>query len=190
MECTTPTRTRRHVRPPCRLVSLSPRWPSRAQQLPRNHEPLDLARPLADFAQLRVAEHPLDRVVLDVSVAPVDLDRLRGHPHRRLAREQLPHRGLLLERQALILPPRRAVHEQPRRLDLHRHVRELPLDRLEVRDRLPELVPLLRILHRLFERPLRDPDAEGADADAAAVERFLSDHVTFTLPSHFFLLSL
>ena len=40
-----------------------------------DHEPLDLARPLADLGQLGVAQVALDLVLLDVAVAAVDLDR-------------------------------------------------------------------------------------------------------------------
>ena len=40
---------------------------------------------------------------------------------------------------------RRLVDEQPRGLDLGRHVRELGLDRLELRDRLAERLALLRV---------------------------------------------
>ena len=37
------------------------------RRLPRNHEALDLGRALADLADLRVAHHPLDRIVLACS---------------------------------------------------------------------------------------------------------------------------
>src|SRR5689334_2400516 len=60
-------------------------------QLPRDHDPLDLARPLVDLGDLRLAEEALDRVLLHVAVAAEDLHRLVGDVHRRLAREQLAH---------------------------------------------------------------------------------------------------
>src|SRR5689334_16171537 len=46
------------------------------QDLPRDHQPLDLRGALADLADLGVAEHALHRVVLRVAVAAVDLDGL------------------------------------------------------------------------------------------------------------------
>ena len=58
-------------------------------QLARDHDALDLRRAFVDLGDLRVAEQPLDRIVLHVAVSAEDLDRLRRHPHRRLAREQL-----------------------------------------------------------------------------------------------------
>ena len=62
------------------------------------------------------------------------------------------------------------VDEQPRRLDLGRHVGELGLDRLELRDRLAERAALLGVGERLVERALGEPDAHRGHADAADVE--------------------
>ncbi len=45
------------------------------------------------------------------------------------------------------------------------------LDRLEFGDRLPERVPLLRVVARDVVRGLRDPDRLRRDPDAPAVER-------------------
>src|SRR5439155_6484212 len=74
-----------------------------AQDLAGDHQPLDLARALADLHQLGVAVHALDRQVAHVADPAMDLDRLVGHPVRRLAREQLGHRGFLLVRPAGVL---------------------------------------------------------------------------------------
>ena len=46
---------------------------------------------------------------------------------------------------------RRLQHQQARRLDLRRHLRELELDRLVLRDRLAERLALLRVADRLLE---------------------------------------
>ena len=56
------------------------------------------------------------------------------------------------------------------RLDLGRHVGELELHRLELRDRPAELLPLLRVGEGQVVGALREPDAHGGDRDAAAVE--------------------
>src|SRR3712207_7775791 len=53
-----------------------------------------------------------------------DLDRLRGLPARHLRCEQLRLRPGLRVRLPLLLQPRCAVDEEPRRVDLGRHVRE------------------------------------------------------------------
>jgi hypothetical protein len=55
-----------------------------AQQLPRDHDPLDLVRALVDLRDLGVAHHPLDRVLLDVPVAAEDLHGVGRHRHRRV----------------------------------------------------------------------------------------------------------
>src|SRR5208282_2269788 len=43
------------------------------QQLPRNHQPLNLASPFANGAQLHVAIKLLRRIVLDEPISAVDL---------------------------------------------------------------------------------------------------------------------
>src|SRR3954470_1922829 len=63
------------------------------------------------------------------------------------------------------------VDEQPSRVELGRHVRELELDRLELADPLPELAPLECIRACRVEGGLCDPECLRGDPDAAAVER-------------------
>src|SRR4051794_26928767 len=143
----------------------------RAEDRARDHEPLDLARPLVDLRDLRVAVVALDRELLRVAVAAEDLDRLRRLAAGHLRGEELRLRALLRVRAALLLQPRGTQHEQPRGVDLHRHVGELVLDRLLGGDRLPELPPLARVLERrLVGRP-GDADGLRSDPDAATVER-------------------
>ena len=48
------------------------------QQVPCDDDPLNLARPFADLAQLGVAHIPLDGEVLRVSVTTVNLDRIEA----------------------------------------------------------------------------------------------------------------
>ena len=63
-----------------------------------------------------------------------------------------------------------AIREQPRRFDPRRDVGQLPLDRLERRDRLAELLALLRVAQRRLVGALRQADRQRRDPDAAAVE--------------------
>src|SRR5690348_11337997 len=49
---------------------------------PGDHESLDLVGALIDLRDLGIAQHPLDRVLLDVAVAAEHLHRLDGHAHR------------------------------------------------------------------------------------------------------------
>src|SRR2546430_7903227 len=103
-----------------------------------DYEPLDLARPLVDLRDLRVAVVPLDWELLRVAVAAEHLDRLRRLAPRHLRREQLRLRTFFGVRSALQLEPRRPVDEQTCGVDLHRHVGELVLDRLEIADAVAE----------------------------------------------------
>src|SRR6187200_2565251 len=41
-----------------------------------DHEPLDLVRALVDLRDLRIAHHALDRILVDIPVAPEDLHGL------------------------------------------------------------------------------------------------------------------
>src|SRR5208282_2770564 len=76
---------------------------------------------------------------------------------------------LLGARLAAILERRRAMGEQARRVDLDRHVGELPLNRLVLRNRLAEGQALLRVLQRRLERGACDSERLRRDPDAAAV---------------------
>ena len=100
----------------------------------------------------------------------MDLERRVRDAVRELARVELRHRGLARERPALVLQPRRLVDERAPGLDLGRHVRELELDRLERRDRLAELLALLRVREREVVGALREADAHRGDRDPPAVE--------------------
>src|SRR5919106_2934480 len=82
------------------------------QDLPRDHDPLDLARALVDLGDLRVAVVPLDRELLRVAVAAEDLDRLGGLTAGHLRREELRLRTGLGMRLAALLQPGGAVDEQ------------------------------------------------------------------------------
>src|SRR3954452_6406260 len=100
----------------------------------------------------------------------MDLQRPVRRAVRELTRVELRHRSGLAEIAALILLPRGFPDEVARRLDLGRHVDELLLYRLELRDGLAELLALLRVRVREVVRALREPDTHRGDGDAAAVE--------------------
>ena len=100
----------------------------------------------------------------------MDPHRLERHLLRRLGREQLRHSRLEVGALARVLALRRLEHEEPSRLDLGRHLRELQLDRLVLRDRLAERLPLLRVADRLLEGACRDPDCARCDVDAAELD--------------------
>src|SRR5262249_28823808 len=148
----------------------SERLLAQAEDRAGDDEPLDLARPLVDLGDLCVAVVPLHRELLRVPVAAEDLDGLRGLAPRHLRRVQLRLGALLRVGPALLLQPGGAVDEQARGVDLGRHVGELPLDRLEVRDALPELLALERVRARGVVGRLRYAERLRGDPDPAAVE--------------------
>src|SRR5262245_51320456 len=66
-----------------------------AHHLASDHEALDLLRALVDLRDLRVPHEALDRVLLDVAVAPEDLDGVGRHRHGDVTALELRHRGRL-----------------------------------------------------------------------------------------------
>src|SRR5688572_18547516 len=128
------------------------------QLLPDDH-PLDLRGALADQEQRRVAVEALDLVLLGVAVAAVDAERVLDDLLAGLRGEQLGHAGLEVGALPRVLHPRGLEREQARGLDLRRHVGELELDRLVVRDLAPEGLALLAVAQRELQRALSDAHA-------------------------------
>src|SRR5580765_1728148 len=62
-------------------------------QVAGDHHALDLARSFVDLRDARIAVVALDRVVVQVAVAAVDLDRLGADPFRELRGVELCLRG-------------------------------------------------------------------------------------------------
>src|SRR5438034_6247356 len=142
----------------------------RQAEVTRDDRPLDLVRALADLEDLLVAVEARDRELVHEAVAAVELERPVRRTVRELAGEELRHRRRLREVAPLVLLPRGAVDEEPRRLDLGRHVDELLLNCLEGRDRPSELLPLACVGVREVVAALGETDAHGGDGDAPAVE--------------------
>src|SRR5439155_27269658 len=144
-----------------------PQWApgiTTANNSKRHDQPLELQSVLIDLRDPLVAVQLLDDVILDETVSAVDLDRRIDRAVGGFGGEQLRDARLIGVSTAEVLQLGGAVCEEPSRLDLRRHVRDLPLDRLEVCDFLTEGVPVLRILDRFVEGPLGDPEGLGGDA--------------------------
>src|SRR4051794_4122815 len=138
-------------------------------------ELLDLGGALVERRHAHVAEVALDRVVVHVARAAVDLDRLVGAALRRLGGVELGDRGLRGRGPASILEEAGAPHEHPRRVGLDPHLGDHRLHELERADRPPELLPLLGVGDGGVERALADADAARRDGVAARVERAHGD---------------
>src|ERR671914_205420 len=111
-------------------------------QLARNDHSLNLRRSLVNLSCLRVAEQPLDGIILHISIAAEYLDRLRGHPHRCFAGEQLAHRAELRDRLAAIPRSSCRVEKRSSSGHSHGHISKLELDGLILLDRFAELTAL------------------------------------------------
>src|SRR5689334_8793732 len=101
----------------------------REEQL-RDRLELHVGRALVDLPDLRVAIELLDRVVLRVAVAAVELYGERGDVLGRLRRVELAHRRLREERALRVAQPRGVVDEEARRGELGRGASDLELDAL------------------------------------------------------------
>src|SRR5215211_5475375 len=123
----------------------------------------------------------LDRKLLRVAVAAEYLDRLGRLSAGDRGGEQLRHRTGLGVRPPLLAQPGCPVDEHARRLDLGRHVGQLPLNRLEVADALPELSALERVCVSDVVGCLSDPKSLCGDPDPSAVERRHGDAETLSL---------
>src|SRR2546425_5412457 len=150
----------------------------RAWALPRsvpenrtsNDESLDLRRAFINLRDSLVSVQFLYDVVLDDSVPAVDLNRGVDGSMGRLGRKEFRDAGFVSVPLTKILQVRRAIGQQAGCVDLSRHIREFPLDRLEVRDLLAERLSFLRVLCGLLEGPLGNSEGLCRDTNPATVE--------------------
>src|SRR5207249_2675695 len=151
-----------------------------------DQQAVDLVRSLVDARDARVAVHPLDRKFARVAVAAEQLHRLIDGPSERLARPDLVDRTLDGEpfdgphhTGAVVAAGRfdraidvaeRAIRHRVADEGAYGHAGELLFDQTELRDRPPELAPLLRIFHRPIERELHARHIARAELHAAEVQ--------------------
>src|SRR5690349_8183541 len=139
--------------------------------IPRNHDPLNLTRPLVNPRHPRVPIQLLDHEFRRVPHPAVDLHRAVDDPPQRFTTKQLHHRRLSPERLPLIALVRRPIHHALHREQLRRTIREHPLDRLLARERLAEDLALVRVRDGQAVRLARAAQAIRAEREPAAVER-------------------
>ena len=156
---------------------LPPKGGPYEQDLFRDRLELQVGRAFIDLPNLGIAIELLDGVVLHESVSAKQVDREGRHAFGDLGREQLAHRGLAQERQARVTKTCGVVDEEPRRLEVGCHARELELHALEISDGAAELPALFGVANGVIQRALRQADHLRADADAPFVERLDGDLV-------------
>src|SRR5919107_1788996 len=115
-----------------------------------------LAGPLPYLVDLDLPPVAGHSARLHKALAAPNLDGRISGPLGHLGGEHLGHARLPPEGPPLILQPRGLEHQVAGELYLHRHVSELELNGLELRDGTPELLPLLRPRQRLVEAGLRE----------------------------------
>ena len=143
-------------------------------QVPRDHDPLDLVGALVDLEDLRVPEELGDRIVLHEAVASEHLDGIRRDLHRHIRGEALRHRRHLRVRRARTVhvdPCRSGVGELAGGLGLHRHVRQHLLDHLVLTNRHTKLHAAVRVHIGEVEGTLRRTDRLGRHAGTRVIER-------------------
>src|SRR5258708_39951009 len=107
---------------------------------------LDVDRAAGDAPAPGIAQALLHREFLAVAVGAHELQgRARPLAHH-LVGEALGDRAIADRRQPGARIADRAIDEQARRIDLHRHLGEAQLHRLEIDDALAELPALLHVL--------------------------------------------
>src|ERR1700694_1484327 len=95
----------------------------------RDQQALYFAGAFVDLRDARVAVMTLDGIVVQVTVAAVDLDRLGAHPFGELGGVELRLRSFREAGKALGAHARRMQDEQPRGIDARMHVGEVVADR-------------------------------------------------------------
>src|SRR5450759_1452247 len=103
----------------------------------------------------------LHGVVLEVTVAAVDLDRLRTNPFRQFRGIQLGLRRFGKAREALAAHPRGVQNEHARGVEARMHVGEHVAHALM-------LDPLFAVGESRFKRGARNAERLGGDADTPA----------------------
>src|SRR6266536_1968765 len=141
-----------------------------AKEAPRDDQAHDVARPVPDLVELRIAEPLLDGRVAHVARAA---QRLHGGPRREpggLRSRQLRHRRLGREWAPLVGELRGVPGQQARLVELQLRVSESERDGLELVDRLPEGIAALRVLDCVFEGGAADPERVRSKLHAGPVE--------------------
>ena len=147
----------------------------------RHDQPLDLARALPDALDAELAPEPLGGVRAHVAAPAEDLHDPVGDPVRRLAREQLRHRGLRVHQLrvcALVVQAGGLVREQARGRCLAGGVGERERHALVVEDARAELLALERPARPDLEQAPHRADAARPDQDTLLDEPRVGEPVT------------
>src|SRR5262245_49342448 len=130
----------------------------------------DLDRAAGDHPAAAAARAILDQLLLAVAHGAPDLERLVRHVEAGPVAVGLGDRRLVGRRQAAIGIAGGAVEQELRRVELHLHVGELPLQPLELGEQAPELLALQRPVACALERVAAERERARGVAEALDVE--------------------
>src|SRR5450759_3162797 len=141
-----------------------------ADELAGDDGPEDVVGALPDRHQGRIPIETFDLILRRIAVTAVDPHRLERRSDADLVGVELCHTRLEVGPPAGVERGGGPPGEQARRLDFGRHVRELQLDRLELRDGPAERVAVARIRERTVEARLRHAHRAAGYVDAPELE--------------------
>jgi len=119
----------------------------------------------------QVAQHALDGMVAQITVAAVKLQTAIDHVEAHIGGQSFCHGSETGSRRlAAVERCRRAMQHEPRRLDLGRVIRDAETERLEVRKPSAELLSLLHVGHGAVEAELRTTEGTSRDVEPPAIE--------------------
>src|SRR4051812_33802382 len=155
------------------------------QQLLGENQLLDLACTFVDAECADLAIETLDRAAMHDTHAAKELHGIVNHALGGFGGEQFRHRSF--PRNAILASvarPSRAVDEQRAGVDGQRHVGELGLGDLEIRETLPEGFAVLRPCYGFVERTTRKAECGGANGGTKNIQRPERDAHAFPFCSH------
>ena len=113
----------------------------------------------------------LDRVIHQIAIAAKELQRIVADAKPGIRGEALGHgAGLGLIRRTAIQFTGSVVNHQPRRFQFGRHIREFKLQRLEIGEPLPELLPHQKVRACYIQAGCSRTEGTGGDIDAPTIE--------------------
>src|SRR6185437_14468400 len=113
------------------------------EQLASDQHAADLAGAGADLVELRVAEQPSRRIVVDIAIAAEELDRIERALGGLFRRIENGASGILARGLAAVAGLRHRIDIGARGIHGRVHVGDLALHELEGADRLAELLALM-----------------------------------------------
>src|SRR5262245_7267372 len=149
--------------------------PGLLENLTGDHMALDLVGALEDAGHTRVAIHAFKWQLAREAHAAVDLDRLVDHLRGHLGAIELDYARLECRALAAVDLLRAVIYNLLHRIDFHRHVGQLKLNRLEIGDRAAELLAFDRILERQLIGLLGRAEARRAQSAAPDILRLHRD---------------